>query len=295
MTSKRPVDTIGGALSSATRSLRTAGIETARLDAEVLLGHLLNKSRTKLAMDGNDPLDNAVADRLDALVKRRIAGEPVAYLVGSKEFMGYDFAVGPGVLIPRPETELMVERALETMERLWPDRPVRALDACTGSGAVGLSLALASDPGSVRVTLSEISANALAYARRNRSILGLEDLVDVVQGDLLGWTSGPWDLILANPPYLRPDQIDGNPELAAEPRLALDGGRDGLETIERILEQAVPVVAPVFAMLIEIDPDQADAAGALARKHFPAADVIILPDLTGRARFVSIERQESYS
>ncbi len=98
---------------------------------------------------------------------------------------------------------------------------------------------------------------------------------------------------MSNPPYLTPEQVDGNPELAAEPRLALDGGQGGLELIERILDQAMSRVSRRFAMIVEIDPDQADAAHALAVSRFPAADVIIVPDLTGRARFVSIERQES--
>jgi release factor glutamine methyltransferase len=295
MASKPRDETIDGALAFATRRLRSAGIESARLDAELLLGHLLGTSRTRLAIDANDQVDDVTLDRFHALVERRIAGEPVAYLTGHKEFMGRDFAVGPGVLVPRPETELMVERAVETIGRLWPAGPVRALDICAGSGAVGFSLALATDPARVRVTLSDISPDALDFARQNRHAFGLDERVELVQGDLLGWTAGPWDVILANPPYLRSDQIDGNPELAAEPRLALDGGRGGLELIERMLEEATKVVAPVFAMVFEIDPDQADAAGALARGRFPAADVIILPDLSGRARFVAIERQEGQS
>ena len=158
---------------------------------------------------------------------------------------------------------------------------------------MGLSLAQATNPGHVKITLSDISPVALAYAKRNRSAFGLDARIDLVEGDLLSWTSGPWDLILANPPYLRSDQLDGNAEIAAEPRLALDGGRDGLKLIERLLEQAVSVVATTFAMLIEIDPDQADALLARASEQFPAADVIILPDLTGRARFVAIEHQEN--
>ena len=108
----------------------------------------------------------------------------------------------------------------------------------------------------------------------------------------MAWTDGPWDLILTNPPYLRPDQIDGNPEISAEPRLALDGGTDGIELIEEILDQAVTRVAPRFGMILELDPDHADAVRALASAHFPGASVIIIPDLTGRDRFVSIEREE---
>jgi release factor glutamine methyltransferase len=226
------------------------------------------------------------------LVSRRIHGESVAYLIGKREFMGHDFAVGPGVLVPRPETELLVERAATTIDRLWPGLPVRVLDLCTGSGAIALSLGLLTRPEEVTITGSDVSPKALTYAKRNLALLGLDHRVDLVEGDLLTWTDGPWDMILTNPPYLTANQIDDNPDLSAEPRLALDGGIAGLELIERILSQAVPRVAPRFAMIIEIDPEQADAASALASARFPTADVIIVPDLTGRARFVSIERQE---
>ena len=122
---------------------------------------------------------------------------------------------------------------------------------------------------------------------KNRTALGLEERVELVEGDLLSWTDGPWDMILTNPPYLRPSRSMGISTCSAEPRLALDGGAGGLELIEQILDQAVTRVSPRFAMMIEIDPDQADAARALAVSRFPGANVIIVPDLTGRARFVA--------
>lgn len=293
MSQRRPVETIGGALAFGTSRLRSGGFSTPRLDAELLLGHLLGKSRTQLAIDANRPIESNAIEALDALVTRRLTGEPVAYLTGHREFMGHDFQVGPGVLVPRPETELLVERAIGMIDRLWPNGSVRALDLCTGSGAIALSLALATSSDRLLLTGSDISPDALQYARRNRSTLGLANRVELVEGDLLDWTNGPWDLIVTNPPYLRPGQIDGNAEIAAEPRLALDGGNRGIELIERILDQAVGVAATRFGMIVELDPDHADAVRALATAHFPTADVIIVPDLTGRARFVSIERQET--
>jgi release factor glutamine methyltransferase len=295
MEAKRSERSIGRALSFFTAELRAAGIGTARLDAELLLGHVTGKNRTRLAIDVEQVLTDRQRLDAEALVGRRIQGESVAYLIGMREFMGRDFAVGPGVLVPRPETELMVERAVSTIDRMWPGIPVRVVDICTGSGAVALSLALLTRPDLVSITASDVSAAALAYARQNRTSLGLDQRVDLIEGDLLAWSDGPWDMILANPPYLTSEQIDNNPDLAAEPRLALDGGFDGLELIERMIDQSVSRVAPRFAMTIETDPDQADAASALAATRFPTADVIIVPDLTGRARFVSIERQESHS
>lgn len=292
MPTKRPERTIGRALARATTQLREAGIESARLDAELLLGDVTGRSRTRLAIDRDQLLSDSELTAFQRLLRSRTTGESVAYIVGHREFMGHDFAVGPGVLVPRPETELMVERARATIDRLWSDTSIRVLDLCTGSGAIALSLALLTPSERVAITGSDISSDALAYARTNRASLGLEGRVELVQGDLLTWTDGPWDMILTNPPYLTPAQVDGSPDLAAEPRLALDGGRDGLELIERILDQAESRVSLRFAMMIEIDPEQANAARALAAARFRAADVIIVPDLTGRARFVSIERME---
>lgn len=295
METKRAERSIGRALSFFTAELRAASIDTPRLDAELLLGHVTGKNRTRLAIDKDQELTERQQVEITALVSRRVRGESVAYLVGRREFMGHDFAVGPGVLVPRPETELLVERAVAIIDRLWPKQPARVLDLCTGSGAIALSLAPLTPPERVSITGSDVSPNALAYARRNRTALELDQRVDLVEGDLLSWTDGPWDMILTNPPYLTAGQIDGNPDLATEPRIALDGGARGLDIVERILVQAVPRVAPDFAMTIEIDPDQAEAVHALATTRFPDANVIIIPDLTGRARFVSIERQESQS
>lgn len=295
MNAKRSERSIGRALSLFTAELRAAGIDTARLDAELLIGQVTGKNRTRLAIDMDQELTESQQFDVMRLVSRRIRGESVAYLTGSREFMGHDFVVGPGVLVPRPETELLVERALETIDRLWPREPVRVLDLCTGSGAIALSVSLSTDPDRVSVTGSDISTDALVYARKNRASLGLDSRVELVEGDLFAWTEGPWDMVLTNPPYLRSGQVDDNPDLAAEPRLALDGGKDGLDIIERILDQAKTRMAPRFALVIEIDPDQADAARALADSAFPTANVIIVPDLAGRARFVSIERQETPS
>lgn len=295
MACERPERTIGPALLAATKALRHAGLETPRLDAEVLLGSVLGKTRTQLAIAPTALLTNNQLADFERALQRRLRGEPVAYITGTREFMGYEFAVGTGVLVPRPETELLVEHAVRMIDRRWRGESVRVLDLCTGSGAIALSLALLTDPKRVSITGSDLSEDALVFARRNRQTLALEDRVEFVAGDLLIWTAGPWDVILTNPPYLTPAQVDGNPDLAAEPRLALDGGLGGFVLIEQILDQAVSRVSQKFAMLIELDPGQADAVLSLASTHFPGAQVTIVPDLSGRARFVSIEREECIS
>lgn len=281
---------IGAALAAATVDLRAHGIASPRLDAELLLGHILHKSRTRLAIESNQPISPEELTAFRELLELRRIGRPVAYLIGHREFLGHDFVVGPGVLVPRPETELLVEHAMEMIDRLWPDRAVRVLDLCTGSGAIACSLALSTDPARVHITASDISVEALAYARINARNLGLENRVTLVRGDLLTWTRGPWDLIVSNPPYLRPDQIDGNQEIAAEPRLALDGGNQGIEIIASILEQTPGIVSNRFGMLIELDPDHASLARDLAMRHLPDAHSSIRTDLAGRDRYLVIDR-----
>lgn len=295
MTEPRPEPTVGQTISSATSELRAAGIASPRLDAEVLLCSVLRRTRTQLAIDPEIVLTPDQLEAFRSSIRRRLQGESVAYITGTREFMGHNFHVGPGVLVPRPETELLVERAVAVIDRLWRGVPIRVLDLCTGSGAIALSLALLTDPALVSITGCDISTDALAYAKSNRQELGLDARVELVEGDLLSWTRGPWDVILTNPPYLTPTQVDGNLDLAAEPRLALDGGPGGLKVIERILDQSAARVAQQFAMMIEIDPSQASTVASLAGARFPGARVMIVDDLSGRARFVSIERQESPS
>ncbi|GIW04474.1 MAG: release factor glutamine methyltransferase [Thermomicrobiales bacterium] len=280
--------TIADALRAATRRLAEQGFPSPRLDAEVLLRHVLGLDRTAFFLRLHDPLSPADRQRFEALLARRLAGEPVAYLTGEREFMGLPFAVGPGVLVPRPETELLVEWALAWLT----DRtPATVIDVGTGSGAIALSLAyhLAGNTG-YRIIGSDISRAALRFAQENRSRLGLERRVHLVCGDLVAWCRGPVDLILANLPYLRPDQIAANPDLAAEPRLALEAGPDGLDLYRRLLADTGRVLAPGGAIGLEIDPSQADAAVALVQAALPDASITVRPDLAGLPRHVIAER-----
>lgn len=283
--------TIAQALRWASQRLATGGSSTPRLDAEVLLRSILGLDRTSLFLRLNEPVAPDDLSRFAALVERRLAGEPVAYITGEREFMGLPFAVGPGVLVPRPETELLVEWALAWLA----DRThATAIDVGTGSGAIALSLAYhLPKPPTWRIVGADISRAALRYARHNRSRLGLEQCVHLVCGDLVTWCRGPVDLILANLPYLRPDQVASNPELVAEPRLALEAGPDGLDLYRRLVADLPRVLAPGGAVAIEIDPSQAETAPLLLAAGLPDARIAVLPDLAGLPRHVIAERPPS--
>jgi release factor glutamine methyltransferase len=275
--------TIADAIREAAARLTTAGLPTGRLDVEVLLRHVLKVDRTRLFLRLREPLPDEDRAKLDELVERRLAGEPVAYLTGTREFMGLSFAVGPGVLIPRPETELLVEWALAWLQ----DRPAAVVvDVGTGSGAIALTLGAARrGPGGAIVGVDQ-SAAALGYAAANRRTFDLAYAVRLVRGDLLTWCRGPIDLILANLPYLRPEQVADNPELGAEPAAALVGGSDGLDAIRRLLADLPRVLAPGGAVALEIDPSQSETAREEARSALPAARIDVVRDLAGRNRIV---------
>lgn len=283
--------TVARALRTARARLAAAGVETPGLDAEVLLRHVLGWDRTQILTRPETELLADDAARYEALLTERERGQPVAYLTGEREFMGLSFAVGPGVLVPRPETEILVEWAADWLR---PGGRDRVVDVGTGSGAIALSLAhLLGAAWGGRITGIDISPEALWVAARNRASLGLDDRVTLRRGNLLRDEATHVDLILANLPYLRPEQVDGNPDLTAEPRLALDGGADGLDLVRDLLADAPRVLAPGGAIGLEIDPSQAQAVQALARATFPEAAVTVLHDLAGHARHVIIETEDA--
>lgn len=256
----------------------------------MLLRHVLGIDRTGLFMRLQDVTTIDVAAAFEILVQQRIAGMPVAYLTGHREFMGLDFLVTPDVLIPRPETELLVEWAGEW---LWQRDQASVVDIGTGSGAIAISLA-ATTAVSHQITGGDLSANALDIATRNADLL-LAPLqrarLDFVQGSLLDWRIEPVHLILANLPYLTPDQIAGNPDLDAEPRLALDGGIDGLDLVRELIERAPDLLTPDGAIGLELDPSQVAAASVLLHRVFPTAEIAIIPDLAGHSRHIIMTRR----
>jgi release factor glutamine methyltransferase len=279
--------TIAEALRFGKQRLAKTRSETQGLDAEVLLRHVLGLDRTALFARLPEAMDSVTLAAYRRLLDERAAGIPVAYLIGEREFMGITFEVSPDVLVPRPETEILVEWALRWLR----DRTAATVvDVGTGSGAIALSLAtLLGQEAPTTIVAIDVSDAALAIAQRNRDRLGLHDRVVLTQGSLLAPIASPVDLVLANLPYLRPEQIAENPQLATEPRLALDGGADGLELIRRLLLAAPPLLKPGGAIGLEIDPAQRDTVVRLAAQAFPGATITVLPDLAGLDRHVTIQ------
>ncbi|HEU5328664.1 MAG TPA: peptide chain release factor N(5)-glutamine methyltransferase [Thermomicrobiales bacterium] len=274
-------------LAQAAAHLGAADVESPRLDAEVLLLHLLGWERAQLYAALADPLPDEVAEQYAALLAERVSGVPVAYLVGAREFMGLPFAVGPGVLVPRPETECLVEWLAGRVraEPRWR-AAVTIADVGTGSGAIALSLAQLLPQ--ARIVAIERSPAALRYTRRNRAALDLDNRVLLVHGDLLG-PAGAVNVIAANLPYLRPDQLHAG--IAAEPVEALVAGPDGLDLYRALLPQAAARLRTPGLLAAEIDPSQATAMVALGHAAFPDAVIGVERDLAGRDRFLTVERR----
>ena len=266
-------------------ALRHGGIETPELDAALLLGHLLGLDRAALYAHLLDAAPSDVSAAFDALIARRLHRESVAYLTGTKEFMGLTFAVGPSVLVPRPETELLVEWALRrTAARAGITRGV---DVGTGSGAI--AVALAAMMPSTHLFASDISRKALAIARSNAHRHDVAERVNFVRGDLLSWLGQPVAMILANLPYLTDAQSDAA-DLHAEPRGALaGGGADGFDLYRALIPQVPARLMPGGAFAFEIDPSQAETATALCGTTFSAATIALHADLAGHTRFVTVE------
>ncbi|HKF65069.1 MAG TPA: peptide chain release factor N(5)-glutamine methyltransferase [Vicinamibacterales bacterium] len=241
--------TIREYVAAASDRLRDAGIDAAaNLDARLLAQHVLGWEAAHLLTSAGDvPPDSFPAD-FEALVARRAAREPLAYITGHKEFWNLQFEVTPAVLIPRPETELIVEAALA----LAPPRQLfTMIDVCTGSGNV--AVAVAHDRAGARIVATDVSGAALEIARRNAARHGVQDRVHFVEADLFDDVSGPVDLVTANPPYVAEHSEPGlQPEVGEhEPRVALFGGIEGLAVIERIVDDAPPLLRPGGHLVFE--------------------------------------------
>lgn len=261
--------------------------DTPRLDAQVLLAHILGCSRAWLLAHSEAELPPEKEESLAQARGRLRNGMPLPYVIGHWEFYGIDFALTPAVLIPRPETELLVVRALAWLQ----SQPVccLAVDVGTGSGCIAISLAVHS-PG-LRVVAVDVSLDALQLAGRNAAACDVADQVFCLQADLLApftHTPPPLHLICANLPYIPTATLAGLAVARCEPRQALDGGPDGLALIRRLLAQAQACLAPEGLMLLEIETSQGQAALTLARAAFPAAQVSLHQDLAGHDRLVEI-------
>jgi len=240
-----------------------AGLSSPRLDAQVLLAHVLGCDRVGLYTQFDKPLGDEELARARELIRRRLAGEPVAYLVGEREFWSLPLRVDARVLIPRPETETLVQVALDLLGGAV--EPSIA-DIATGSGAV--AIVLSKQLPSARVTAVDISADALAVARENCERHGVGERVELLCGDLLEPLGGrPFDLLVANLPYIpSADLPELSPEVRSEPALALDGGADGLDLVRRLVAGAAQVLVPGGAVALEHGDDQGPVICALARE-----------------------------
>ena len=306
--------TIGDSIADATTRLRAAGSESARLDAELLLGWAIGADRTAIVAHRDAPVGADALARFEAAVVRRAAGEPVAYIRGIKEFHGLAFVADPRALIPRPETEALVDAAVaEVMARLArrPGEvgtghgaggdPIRVADVGTGSGAIAVAVAV--ELRKRRVTLgrnvtiaaTDISPEALDLARENAVGHAAAEGMRFIEADLfppvLPDNGTPFDIVLANLPYVRSDAIDGLPIAASfEPRLALDGGPDGLDVVRELLGRLPDALTGDGVALLEIGSDQGEAAPAAVAASLPGWTATVEPDLAGLARVLRIAR-----
>lgn len=257
------------------------------LEAEVLLGHVLGVARTGLLAHPNRPLSRAEARRYQALLRRRMGGEPVAYLVGHREFFGLEFVVDRRVLVPRPETELLVEQAIAEAQRIGRVQ-LHIADVGTGSGAIAISLAKHL-PGAKLYGI-DLSAGALAVAAANCWRHGVAGQVTLLHGDLLSPLPRAVEIIIANLPYVAPEDVANLPRevVGQEPRLALLAGEGGLGLNRRLLAQARPYLLPGGAIVLEIDPAQTQAIVAQAKVSFPGAAITVGKDYAGLDRFVLV-------
>ena len=242
--------------------LRELSIASAHLDAELILSHTINKSRTHLKSHGEDILSVESLELADKLLRQRLNHLPIAYILGSKEFYGRDFIVTPDVLIPRPETEILID-----LVKKYSPENARILDVGTGSGAIGITLQLEM-PAAV-ITISDISAPALGVARRNAQLI-LKQPISITQSDLLqNWvktSSNPFDIIVANLPYVGRDW-DVSPETVAEPDLALFADDEGLSLMKMLIAQAATITAPGSYLILELDTRQIKSISDFSREH----------------------------
>lgn len=280
---------VSALLSRLEKRFADAGVDSPELDAQLILAVVLGCDRAHLHAYPEKAVPHEAVARVEALAQRRTAREPVAYILGEREFWSMSFLVSPDVLIPRPESELLVERAVALLGKKGESR---ILDAGCGSGAVGL--AVASELPQAQVTLLDLCPKALEVARRNAEKFGLSGRTRFLASDLFqaldeGET---FDLIASNPPYVATGELDGlMPEVSSfEPRLALDGGADGMDLIRRVIGEAPACLARGGYLLIEMDPRQMDDAEAVSEEQGSYHSARRHNDLAGSKRVLELKR-----
>ena len=308
--------TVAGLVAIASGRLLEAGSTSARLDAELLMGHALGIDRTGVIAHGASPVPAPAAAAFEGFVVRREAGEPVAYIRGTREFHGLALAADARALVPRPETEQLVDEAVAEIARRLTSAPraagaapVRVVDVGTGTGAIAVAVVSALRrrrmDHAVHVTAVDISADALALAMENAVAHGVADRMAFHRGDLFdglgdgaealdGAGGARFDVVCANLPYVTTGAIAGlAKDLAFEPVLALDGGPDGLDVIRRLLDQLPSRLVPGGVALLEIGHDQGESILAACAQHVPGWPASVAADLAGLPRLARVERPVS--
>ncbi len=281
-------------LATAALALKRAGIPDSRLEAEVLLRCALGVGRGEflgMLYGGDFRLSQEQSERFECLLDRRLGREPLAYILGRREFYGLELEVSEDTLIPRQETELLVEVALE---RISDVSCARVVDVGTGSGAVALAIAANAGRG-VSVVATDVSATAIEVARRNAARLGLSERVEFVQGDMLDGARDAFDMVVSNPPYIPSGDIEGLAvEVRREPRIALDGGSDGLDPFRKLMAQASSKLAVGGMIAVELMPEQMEAARSIAADAIGAnggnCEITTRKDLSGAERALVVRR-----
>jgi release factor glutamine methyltransferase len=271
------------------QTLESSGIPDARLEAEVMVMTVMRMTRQNIFAEQEQEVPANAAQDLAGIIAQRLERTPLAYILGYREFYGINVLVTPDVLIPRPETEGIVEHTLFMALMGMETRELTIADVGTGSGAIAVNLAIHLPAARIfAVDISEPALDVAAYNIRGHSVA---DRVQLGHGDLLEPLPEPVDLIVANLPYIPTGRLPTlQPEVQQEPQLALDGGPDGLDVVRRLMAQAPGKLNAPGIILLELDPEQFPAAEAIALQHFPDAEISAEQDLTRRDRIMVINR-----
>ena len=272
------------------QKLEAAGIPDARLEAEVLVMNVMRMARQNIFAEQEAEVSGQQQAALDSNLERRFDREPLAYILGQREFYGISVMVTPAVMIPRPETEGLVEHALFMALMGMESTELTIADVGTGSGAIAINLAIHLP--AAKIFAVDVDDAVLDVASFNIRAHGVADRVSLAIGDLLEAVPEPVDLIVANLPYIPTDRIPTlQPEVQKEPELALDGGPDGLDLVRRLLLQAEDKLKDHGIILLELDPEQVPVVQELALKHFPESSTSVEQDLAHLDRILAIHRQ----
>ena len=284
--------TVGKIIEWTTAHLKKHGSDTPRLEAEILLAHTRKCPRIQLYVNFGEKLTDAERSVMRDLVKRRAQSEPVAYLVGHREFYGLDFRVTPAVLVPRPETETLV---LEALNLVKSTAAPRILDLCTGSGCVAVAIAFHHK--TAQMTATDLSPAALEITKENAAKHAVGDRIQYGEGDLFAALPQPerFDLIVSNPPYVAEREIESLPADVRnhEPLLALRAGSQGLDVISRLVAQAPQYLNPGGSLLIEFSPEQAVAVSALIEATGAFESSRLVKDPSGRTRIIVAKKNSN--